>query len=279
MTRIQNLAYRTELWFHAFSGIVTQRGGYLKVETPSSPTYYWGNCLLFPGPPCSQDYRRWIELFRAEFPDPSESAHITLGWDGIDGECGEVRPFLAAGFALEESHVLCARARPSALRPPRPPRVPIEVREVRTEREWAEASALSLQVGNEDGQHDPVRYAPFHARYMEARRRMAEAGLGGWWAAYEGGVQVGGLGLYLAEGMGRFQSVAVRADRRRLGVCRAMLYEVARRAFAAGQAETLVLVADEHAAATRIYQGLGFEVVQRARGLCHPTGRCPPPLL
>ena len=44
---IQSLGYRTDLFFSRLSGEVTDNGEYLCIRTPSNPTYWWGNYLLF----------------------------------------------------------------------------------------------------------------------------------------------------------------------------------------------------------------------------------------
>ena len=44
---VRSLGYRTDLMISAINGEVTDRGDYLVIRTPSNPTYYWGNFLLY----------------------------------------------------------------------------------------------------------------------------------------------------------------------------------------------------------------------------------------
>lgn len=48
---IRSLGYRTDLLFPRFDGEVIDRGDYTVIRTPSNPTFYWGNFLLFDQPP------------------------------------------------------------------------------------------------------------------------------------------------------------------------------------------------------------------------------------
>ena len=49
--RVQSLACQTDLFLAAFDGEIIDRGHYLVIVTPNTPTYFWGNYLLFADPP------------------------------------------------------------------------------------------------------------------------------------------------------------------------------------------------------------------------------------
>src|SRR3990172_6867910 len=59
----RSLAWRTDLIFPRFDGEILDRGRYLVIRTPSNPTFYWGNFLLFDGPPAPGDDEPWPPLF------------------------------------------------------------------------------------------------------------------------------------------------------------------------------------------------------------------------
>ena len=42
---------------------IARHDGFLAVRSPSNPTHYWGNLLLFDDPPHAGDRTRWEELF------------------------------------------------------------------------------------------------------------------------------------------------------------------------------------------------------------------------
>ena len=74
--QVRSLGYRTDLIFPAFDGQITDRGDYLVVRTPSNPTFYWGNFLLFDRPTGDGDIERWLPM--AWVPDLGRS--LGTGW-------------------------------------------------------------------------------------------------------------------------------------------------------------------------------------------------------
>ena len=67
--------------FWRAEGEVIDRGEYWLVRTPSNPTYYSGNLLIFNRPPVEGDYARWLEMFEREFKDEPEVRHVLFMWD------------------------------------------------------------------------------------------------------------------------------------------------------------------------------------------------------
>ena len=59
LVHIKSLGYQTDLIFPAFEGEIADRGDYVVVRTPSNPTFYWGNFLLFSNPPGQGDFVKW----------------------------------------------------------------------------------------------------------------------------------------------------------------------------------------------------------------------------
>jgi hypothetical protein len=60
---IKSLGYRTDLIFASFDGEIFDRGDYQVIRSPTNPTFYWGNFLLFPQPPQEGDHEKWRERF------------------------------------------------------------------------------------------------------------------------------------------------------------------------------------------------------------------------
>jgi hypothetical protein len=73
---IQSLGYRTDLFFSRISGTVADHGEYVAVHTPSNPTYWWGNFVLFKRAPRLEDTTDWLETFKREHPT---AKHIAIG--------------------------------------------------------------------------------------------------------------------------------------------------------------------------------------------------------
>lgn len=258
---VRSLGYRTDLLFSRFAGEVTDCGDHLAIRTPSNPTYYWGNFLLFEGPPQAGDLDRWRETFAREIGTPSDVSHIALGWDGTEGERGDIHPFIEAGFELESSIVL------STDKVHRPPKVceEAEVRPLSTDWEWN--AVIENQVAGRDARFSEAGYREYVTPKVRTYRAMTEAGLGYWFGAFIDGRLAGDLGLFVFDGLGRFQVVGTHPDFRRRGVCGSLVHETAAFALEQMGAQRLVMVADPEYHAAKIYESIGFVPVERQMGL------------
>lgn len=258
---VRSLGYRTDLLVARFDAEVEDRGDRLAVRTPANRAYHWGNFLLFDRPPAEGDLPRWTKAFAEEIGTPPEVRHVAFGWDAPGGEIGDVQPFLDAGFLLDESVVLQA----TEVRRPEKYGERAEVRPLTEDWEWQ--AALECQVATRDPIYAQGRFHDTLASKMERYRRMTQAGLGQWFGAFLDGRLAGDLGLFVFEGLGRFQWVETHPDFRRQGVCGALVHQAAERAFATLGAETLVIVGEAHYHAVKIYESVGFAPVERQSAL------------
>jgi ribosomal protein S18 acetylase RimI-like enzyme len=259
--RVRSLGYRTDLIFVRFEGRITDRADYLVAETPTNPGYYWGNFLLFARPPQLGDFARWQEIFRHEFAHEPRVRHVALAWDSPEGEMGFVQPFIDAGFGLEQGVVLVT----DRVVPPPKLNREIQIRPLSTDAEWEQA--LECQVLSRGEGHEREEYTVFKRAQLAQRRRMAQAGLGQWFGAFLGERLVADLGVYRDGDLARYQSVGTHPDFRRQGICGTLVYEAARFALERMGVRELVMLADEHYHAARIYESVGFKPVEKALGL------------
>lgn len=255
---LKSLGYRTDLIFPHFDGLILDRGDYLVIRTPANPTFHWGNFLIFPGPPAEGDLERWKTLFTREI-GPAE--HFSFGWDTVAGELGEVAPFLAEGFDLQESVVLAS----GAVHRPAKYNDEVVVRPLTEDWEWEQA--LHNQVECRDAIYGLDGYLVFKRNQMLRYQAMTHAGLGHWFGAFLDGKLVADLGVYASGKLGRFQSVGTHPDYRRQGICGTLVHQASLYALDFMQLETLVMVADEHYHAAKIYKSVGFEPRERQTGL------------
>lgn len=249
---IRSLGYRTDLFFVAFDGEVIDRGNYVVARSPLNPTHYWGNFLLFPRAPRPGELLRWQELFAAEVGRPPVTEHVTVALDLPEEEVGDVTPLLEPGFEVIRSLVLTSR-QPCPAPDPDPGTV---VRRLTEDWEWEQA--WENQVACRETRHELEGYRVFKRRQMDRYRRMTEAGLGAWFAAFREGRLVGDLGLFGQGDLARFQAVGVHPDFRRRGICRALLHHVSRYGFQELGVRELVIVADPEYHAAPLYRSAGF---------------------
>ena len=259
--RIRSLGYRTDLIFARFHGVIADRGDHLVVRTPSNPGFYWGNFLIFRDPPADGALAEWKQRFREEIAAHQPARHLAFGWDSPEGERGRLEPFLDDGFLLNESVVLTA----DAVRPPPRPNRDVSIRPLASDDDWRQA--MENQVACHAAEFSLPEYREFKARQMEGHRRMADAGLGAWFGAFVEGRLVADLGVFADGAVARFQAVETHPEFRRRGICGTLVYESARHALGALGAERLVMVADVHYHAARIYESLGFRPTERQLGV------------
>jgi hypothetical protein len=267
----RSLALATDLDVLALDRVIERRDGFLLVRSPSNPTFYWGNFLLFDREPGPGDGAVWEALFDEAFGDDPRVKHRTFGWDRTDGERGAAREeFGARGYEVVETVGLVA----DHLEPH-----PRENREVvvraldpavgADEDLWS--AVVEVQVAGREPGHAEETHRVFSRARLEDRRRLFRLGRrGAWYVALDpgSGAVAGSCGVVVTGGRGRFQVVDTAVDYRRRGVCSRLVVEAARRAGEDHGAERFVIVADAGYHALGLYESLGFERREHLFGVC-----------
>ena len=258
---VQSLGYRTDLIFPKFDGQILDRGDYLVILTPTNPTYYWGNFLLFTNPPNDGDLENWKAIFSKEIGSRIQAEHFTFGWDTILGELGEIKPFLDAGFDLDQSVVLSTQQ----VTIPSKYNQEVVIRPLTEDWEWEQAT--QNQIACRELEHTLEDFQVFKRDQMKRYRQMVNAGLGLWFGAFLEMQLVADLGVFAAEGLGRFQQVGTHPEYRRRGICGALVYQASCYSLEHLKTKTLVMVADENYHAAKIYESVGFQPKEHQAGL------------
>jgi RimJ/RimL family protein N-acetyltransferase len=263
VTNLQSLAYKTDLSILAFQGRVEDRGEYVVAESPGNPGYFWGNLLVMKNPPCQGDLERWTHLFHKEFAHQSLVRHMTFGWDSIDAEEGVTEPFLKQGFEVEKSVVLTATR--DSLISPKYLCDGLEIRPIKSDTDWEDTIHNQVICRREEFREE--KYLTFKRVQMKKYRDMTDAGLGHWFGAFVNGRLVAECGVFIFDGVGRYQSVGTHPEFRRRGICGNLIFESARWAFEHGNGHTLVMSADPEYHAAKVYESVGFKPTQKAIGM------------
>jgi len=245
---IASLANRTDLAMLERSGSrIADRGTHLVVRTPDNPTFWWGNFLLLAEVPADEEAAaEWLAEFEREFPD---ARHRTFGIDRTDGTVDDLAAFTALGLDAEASSVMTAE---EVHEPPRP-NTEATYRPLASDDDWAQQ--IEVARAGEDIGYDLA----FVTAKTRAERRLVDGGYGAWWGAFEGDRLLASMGLFTAsEGLARFQNVKTHPDARGRGLAGTLVHRVSRYGFEELGARTLVMVADPHYLAIRIYRSVGF---------------------
>jgi GNAT superfamily N-acetyltransferase len=250
LVHIESLAFRTDL-------ALLQRGGsevedhesHVTVRTPENPAYWWGNFLLFPSAPASEELGAWEAVFTETFPD---AHHRAYGIASAHGRRADLAALADAGLSVDASTVMTARAR-SVREPPRPNRA-ATYRPLGSDADWQQQVELAMADGRQPSERD------FVVAKVAAQRRTAESGAGTWWGGFLGDRLLCSMGLFQAGlGLCRFQDVRTHADARGRGLAGTLVHQISRFGAEELGATMLVMVADPDYVAVRVYRSVGFE--------------------
>lgn len=262
MHAIKNIGYLTDTIFHDRHGFVEEHADYFTIRTPTNPTFWFGNYLLFKRAPAAGDFGKWMEIHREVFRGSLN--HVTIGWD--EPTPGFIDEFIAAGFRTSNGLALSMNSYggEAAINPT------ITVRPLRETSEWEAMLEQQMVIDREDFGY-PEDGGFFRRTEMKSLKAMAEEERGHWWGAFDGPELVGGMGLYfdVSRTVGRFQYVTTRSTHRRQRVCTTLLDQVVRYAFESVKVQQLVICtgADDDNPAIPTYRNFGFREAVRSYAL------------
>jgi GNAT superfamily N-acetyltransferase len=258
---LRSLGVRTEIMF---AEEVIERDSYLVARTPSNPTFFWGNLLVFPEPPRAEDlapHGSWMLAFERELPSCN---HRSFVWDRVDAEGLDRAEWERLGLLVDETILFEARASS----PPLPPLA--AVRPIRSE--WPDVFALLDRCFTPAGDRGEG-YREFLRILVARYKKLVAEGLGQWFGLFRDGELRATCGVFQRDTLARFQLVAVDAEHRRQGLGAALVAEVARFARAEWPEASVLIGASPGGDAERIYRRLGFEPIEHIVGLIRKPAR------
>ncbi len=259
---VRSLALTTELALAALRGRVTDRGDYLVVETPDNPGYYDGNVLVLPAPPQVGEVTYWTRRFTDELGKNPAIKHVTLWWDGTNGDEGAATELRAAGFTLQTNQVMSLErgARASDQQASYGASSTLPTRELSADEVLVTAD-VAYTIGD---RHDDT-YRLFLDRRAAWHRDLVASGRATFWGAFDGDALVASLGLVWLDDkhVARYQDVQTLPTHRKRGLAAALLDASTRAAFARSGIDRVVIIAEPDGAGARLYARHGFKTVER----------------
>ncbi|XUW90609.1 GNAT family N-acetyltransferase [Burkholderia sp. M6-3] len=255
-----SLGLATDLLLHTEIGVVESRGDYIVVRTPDAPEYFFGNMLVLQQRPSVSDLKSLEHDFGHLIGTPPLIAHRTFAWPESADSVVSLDAFVERGYDATVCRVLVAR--PDEIHPVATNSF-VKVRAFAMQKEWDDWSRMQLADMQDPTCITSQRYV---AHQQRAYRSLIERGMGNWWGAFIGDEQVGSLGLFFLDGIGRFQTVITAAQHRNRNVCKTLMTEVI--SLAAARSDRLVIVADETYHAGAIYEAMGFRQQGCIASLC-----------
>ena len=185
MASAAELGFRSELIFHRADGEVIDcraEHGCRVIRTPSNPTFYWGNYLLFDRAPRPGDARRWPALFeRLIVAEQPLCRHRAFGW--LEDAPGDLGGFLADGYTPNNAVVMQTTGVPTAPAP----RLDARLRPLAWTAPRPSANGrllVDLSVATRSPEFDKEGYRVFARRSVERWRALVHAGRGHWFGAF-----------------------------------------------------------------------------------------------
>ena len=247
------LELRTEVMLMDGVSTFEDMGDHVIQRTPGEPDYWEGNRLILKLADVPAE--RALAEFDAAFP---QAGHLAITFDVPDMPPGAQDPaFVAAGCTVERCDTLMLTDELA----PASPAEGIALRPLETDADWEQSHRLALDWARADG-YDLVQYEGFHRRRFARWRTKVDAGRGVWIGAFDGELLVGQMGIFVGNGLARYQHVQTAATHTGRGIASAMLVDCADRARQIDPEATIVIVADEGSAAGRIYRRAGFSRVE-----------------
>ena len=246
---VHSLGYRTDLMIRALEGSqIEDRDQYVVVRSTQNPGYWWGNFLLLAKPPQPGDVTTWLSVFAGEFP---LARHVALAVDVTEVSAVDVDEMTGHGLRLQHNAVLTAQ---DVIEPPRPNTTAV-IRPLAGDSDWRQAAELRAVVNEGTAGSDPA----FLQARVAAERELTESGYGAWFGAFLDGTLVAQLGLVSDGGdIARYQNVETHPAARRQGLAGTLAWQAGQYGLGELGAGTLVIVADPHDIAIRIYRSVGF---------------------
>lgn len=256
MVQLISKALQSELVVLRHSCEIIEKKEYFVIRSFRNPYFHWGNFLIFKQAPKENDLSKWEEYFCAEFP---EFIHQHRAFTWIKGE--ERRNFKIPDYLLEKTVCLTAKdvQHVNQINPD------ITLRRIQVEQEWLELEKKQAERMTPE-ERDPS-FLNFNRQRFQDYKAMVDKHLGDWFIADLGGKWVGDLGLFYGDGMACYQNVTTYPGFEGRGIAHALIYGSAKYALKNYPIKELVIVADEDSRAQKIYQNLGFQLIERRTNL------------
>lgn len=254
--------WATDLAILEYSGAhIDDRGDHLVVRSPHNPDFHWGNCVFVTDQEGVDDAGRWVDAFRAAFPQANWVA-IGLPRMPVDQEA-----WIAHGLELELIDVLTSRAVPQHTPPP----AGYTIRRF-TDDDWEQSVARAVADNLRTQAFDPIAHERFARAQADAERALSDSNTGARFGAFSEGDMVAELGIVCCGTTARYQSVSTDLEHQRRGLASHLLGVAAH--WAANQGcDQWVIVTESTNPAGRVYRRAGFEP-----DVGNVTAYRPPPL-
>lgn len=257
---MNNLGFLTDFRLLGADSEITEYTRYFLVKTPSNPTFMDGNCLVLKSPELLKDKTKLEKDFKTHFETETNRHHLSFKLTEAVSDA-ILQAYLEDEYEYEKLAVMTYKSAK-------------KIRTVCENKAW-EIRAFSLDADweqwaeNEIEERPPIFTEASFKAYLLGRRNvyreLVKQGFGNFYGLFQKGELLASAGLYIFDGIGRFQQVRTLEKARRQGMCKALIQFIY--AENEAQMQEAVMVADEEYHALKLYEGLGFKSKQNQYSL------------
>ena len=267
--KLRSAGIGSNVMLAAFDGEVHRGERWLTVRTPTNPSFWFGNFVVFDAPPRAGERSEWERVFADEVGSLAGVRHVNLTWDVTDGGLGAAEEFVAAGYARFDDVFLAAHRTHPAERT----HAEVEVRPLATDDEWSGALAVQHATADPPASVSLASFQAFQSRNHDRYRAMAAAGFGHGYGAFLDGRVVASMGVFGHAGDdARCQAVATDPEFQRRGIGAALVHGACEHARRALGCERILIQPEPGGAAQRLYESIGFALIEKVTALVRHDG-------
>lgn len=249
---MQNLGFLTDFKLLGTDSEVTEYPDYFLTKTLSNPTFIDGNCLILKSPELLKDKVHLEQQFKAHFDLETSEHHIGLKLMEKPSD-DLLNVYLQDEYEYDKLVVMTYQKKKE--------RQQIKVDPVWTIRQFEIEGDWGQWIENEIKERPAIFSEASFTNYLLNRKvvyqELVQQGKGNFYGVFQNGELLASAGLYIFDGIGRFQQVRTIEKARKKGMCKALIDYIHTRN--ATKMTEAVIVADEDYHALKIYEGLGFQ--------------------
>jgi hypothetical protein len=213
---MNNPGFLTDFQLLGSKSRITEFESLMVIKTLDNPTFMNGNCLLLKNPPTNKNKGDIENLFLQNFDKSVLRSHVSIAWECAHGNLAN---FIADGYEYNHNSVLTIK--------PKDFIKPLKTNSKITVKQFNESIHWQQWIQNEvDERPETITKSNFEVfieKPADFYRELSEKGIGGFFGAFIENRLVGSVGLYIFDGIGRFQQVSTLKEYRRNYICNTLL--------------------------------------------------------
>lgn len=255
--KLKSLGLQTQLIMDNQTSQITENKSFIVCKTPERADYFWGNYLIMKSPPKKGDYKSWIQTYENEFCKIKDQGFCVILFDTIDGREAYLQDFIDNDFNVGEAKILTC----TEIIKPKQVNEDLKIKAYSSDEDWNDYIDVHFTPNWDYGSDSDQKI--FLKQNSDEFKSFSDTGIAQRYGAFLNGKMIADLGVYWENGVARFNNIATHRDHRRKGACRKLVYEVCKLLLERDDINTLVMEADEHYHAAKIYESVGFMPHQR----------------